>query len=193
MMSSVLKILRAFGNALAAQCSHCSSQTREMVSRSHHYHFRSQWAVDGSIEDVAEEVFLDSRSLPRWWPQFHDTWVIEPGDSRAQGRVFRVVTKGWLPYKLRFQLQVTEVKYPGSFRVEATGDFQGFGTGNLRQHDGFVTVDWDWQIAVRKPLLKLGSPFLKRLLTNNHYWLMRRGERQLRRLLVNGSPSASHL
>ncbi len=192
MVSSMLNSLRSLGSALAARYVDFLSQAREMVTRSHQYHFRSQWAVDGSIEEVAE-VFLDSRSLPRWWPQFHDAWVIEPGDSRAQGRVFRVVTKGWLPYKLRFQLQVTDVKYPGSFRVEATGDFQGFGTGNLRQHEGFVTVDWDWQIAVRKPLLKFGSPFLKRLLTNNHYWLMRRGERQLRRLLVNGSPNVSHL
>lgn len=191
MNSSILKKLRSLGSALSAHYSFTSSKAREMVTRSHQYHFRSQWAVDGSVEDVAE-IFLDSRSLPCWWPQFHDTWVIEPGDSRAQGRVFRVVTKGWLPYKLRFQLQVTDVEYPGSFRVESTGDFQGVGTGTLRQHGGFVTVDWDWQITVGKPLLKFGSPFLKRLLTNNHYWLMRRGERQLRRLLVSGSPSISH-
>jgi len=184
MVSSIVQKFRSVGSSLAQNYTSTSRRANEFVEQSLRYHFRSRWSLDGSIDHVAG-VLMDSSSLPHWWPQFLGAEILEPGDPRALGRVFRVVTKGWLPYKLRFQLQVMEVNYPYSFRVESTGDFHGVGIGRLRQHLGIVIVEWDWQVTVRKPLLKLGSPLMKRLFETNHYWLMRRGERHLQHLLVS--------
>ena len=183
MTSLIWRLARSASASLGDLCAGANTSARELMARSRRYHFRSQWRVRSSVDDVAR-VFMDSHSLSRWWPQFLESNVDLSGDAVGRGRVFRVVTKGWLPYKLRFQLHVTDVQFPNYFRVETTGDFDGVGAGVLQQNDELVNVQWDWQLTVRKPLLHASSPLLRRLLETNHYWVMRRGERRLQQLLA---------
>lgn len=131
--------------------------------------------MNGSIESVAN-ILLDSASLPLWWPQFLESEVIEPGGEYAVGRLVRVVTRSWLPYKLRFKFRVTEVKYPTWFRLRSEGDFVGVGEGSLTSTGISTTVDFNWNIHVEKRLLFYGSCLLKPLFIHNHQWLMRRGQ-----------------
>ena len=43
---------------------------------------------------------------------------IEPPDAHGLGRRVRLVTKGWLPYTLRWEFQVVESRYPYGFTME---------------------------------------------------------------------------
>jgi uncharacterized protein YndB with AHSA1/START domain len=65
------------------------------------YHFITRWHVEGTPEEVFA-ILDDPADLVRWWPSVYlDVGMVEPGDERGVGKVFRLVTKGWLPYKLR--------------------------------------------------------------------------------------------
>lgn len=141
------------------------------------YKFKNTWRIYSDILPVAE-CFLDHNTILSWWSNaFYGVDAIESGGEFGQGRKFNIVTKGWLPYLLRFQLHVVEVNWPTHFRVESTGDFLGTGDVRLEQLGDQVVIHFDWQIEVAKPLLKWLTPIASPILKTNHYWMMRIGER----------------
>src|SRR5205823_885414 len=90
------------------------------------YHFITHWRVHGTVAEVAE-VLRDPLELPRWWPAVYlDVRELKPGDENGVGRDIDLVTRGWLPYTLRWQFTVTEVRSDG-FTLRARGDFDGRG------------------------------------------------------------------
>ena len=145
-----------------------------------HYHIVTQWRIPGTPEEVADS-FLRLAELSEWWPQFLAVNTLEAGDRNANGRRVKVITKGFLPYKLRFEFRLTHVEYPSYFSLQSQGDFNGCGRGWLSTEGEDVIVDFDWQIEVKKPLLRRWSWLLKPLFITNHRWLMAQGQAGLRR------------
>ena len=97
------------------------------------YHFITQWSIKGTVKEVAE-VLGQATDLVRWWPSVYlDVQEVEAGDENGIGKVVRLVTKGWLPYTLRWSFRVTESTYPNGFTLEAWGDFIGRGIWKLEQ------------------------------------------------------------
>jgi hypothetical protein len=109
-----------------------------------------------------------------------DVWELEPPDSRGVGRRVALVTKGWLPYTLRWEFQVVESRYPHGFTLVATGDFDGRGVWVFEQAGRFVDITYDWRVSAEKPLLRDLSFILRPLFEANHRWAMARGEESLR-------------
>jgi hypothetical protein len=113
---------------------------------SNQYHFITIWRLTGTADEVAD-VLGDPMDLPRWWPSVYlDVRVVHEGDERGVGRVVDLVTKGWLPYTLRWQFKVTEL-YDDGFRLDATGDFVGRGIWTLVQDGPDTLVRYDWKIT----------------------------------------------
>lgn len=67
-------------------------------------------------------------------------------------------------------------RFPHSFSIEATGDFEGTGEWRLRQDGEFVDLTYDWKVPAEKPLLRALSFVLKPIFAANHRWAMRQGE-----------------
>ena len=116
----------------------------------HSYHFVSRWRVEGLCGEVAD-VIGDPLALPRWWPSVY----LRRGRARAarrprRGRRVRLLTKGWLPYTLRWEFVVVESRYPNGFTLAATGDFEGRGVWTFEQDGAFVDVTYDWRIEARE-------------------------------------------
>lgn len=154
------------------------------------YHFASQWRLESDIDSVAS-AFLNTEMIPRWWADsFFSVVVKKPGTNIGLGRVIELKTRGWLPYFVRFQLKVVEVRYPEFFCVKSTGDIEGMGSGTLKDFESFVTIDFDWRVRAQRPLLKWLSPLAKPILRSNHYWMMNRGQDSLNRML-QGNADAS--
>ena len=66
----------------------------------HKYRFISRWRVPGSTEQVAG-VFFDPLQMAGWWPSVvcsADPVIDDLGHS-----VYRMVTKGWMPYTVHWQ------------------------------------------------------------------------------------------
>ena len=144
------------------------------------YHFITQRSIKGTVKEVAE-VLGQATGLVRWWPSVYlDVQEVEEGDENGIGKVVRLVTKGWLPYTLRWSFRVTESTYPNGFTLEAWGDFIGRGIWKLEQQGEWVNVVYDWKILADKPLLRMFSFLLKPVFSANHHWAMRMGEKSLK-------------
>jgi hypothetical protein len=143
------------------------------------YHFITHWRVRGTVEEVTE-IIGNARDLARWWPSVYlDVQEIEPGGEDGVGKVIDLYTKGWLPYTLRWQFRVTEVRRGQRVRLEASGDFVGRGIWTFEPDGEWVNITYDWKIRAEKPLLRSLSFLLKPIFAANHYWAMEKGEESL--------------
>lgn len=137
------------------------------------------WLVKSAIEEVST-IIGDATDLVRWWPSVYlDVKVLEPGDERGLGKVVSLYTKGWLPYTLRWDFRVTEVRN-GGFTLVATGDFEGRGIWTFEQDGPWVNITYDWKIKAEKPLLRYFSFVMKPIFSANHRWAMAKGEESLK-------------
>jgi hypothetical protein len=138
------------------------------------YVFETHWRVHATPELVTE-ILSDAPGLARWWPQVYlDVREAEPG-------VYSLLTRGWLPYKLRWSFRVTERRSPRGFSLEAWGDLEGTGAWNFRRDGEWTDIDYLWTVHARKPLLRRLSFLLKPVFEANHRWAMQRGEESLHR------------
>jgi len=136
------------------------------------YHFITRWRVRSTVAEVLE-ILDDAEDLARWWPSVY--LHVKKG---ADGMV-DLVTKGWLPYTIRWKFRVTE-RRPDGFTIEAFGDFVGRGEWHLTQDGADVEIIYDWRIKAEKPMLRILSPILKPIFGANHRWAMRKGEESLK-------------
>jgi hypothetical protein len=148
------------------------------------YLMQTRWRLAAPREEVYR-ILEDSPDFVRWWPA---VWlkaeVLEPGDSDGIGKRVRFLTKGWLPYKLRWTALSTEKVSPERLRIEASGDFNGEGCWTLAESSGETTADYRWEIEAEKPLLKYLSFLFRPIFVANHNWAMRSGEESLKQELL---------
>src|SRR5579862_5859701 len=105
-----------------------------MPGSSNAYEFVSEWRVEatcGGVADIlGEEAAVEATcgqvadilgpapALARYWPSLYlDVREIDPPDARGLGRRVRVVTKGWLPYTLRWAFVTVESRYPNGMTI----------------------------------------------------------------------------
>lgn len=144
------------------------------------YVLDSVWVVRGTVQEVYD-IVSDAEGLAAWWPAgFLKVQVLEPGDAIGKGKRLAVVTKGWLPYTIRWMQEVVEIAPPHGFTIEVHGGFDGRGVWTFTQDGPDVRVGFDWRIRADKPLLRYGSPLVKPLFTWNHRWVMARGLESLK-------------
>jgi hypothetical protein len=140
------------------------------------YHFVTRWRVESTVEEVFE-ILDNPTDLVRWWPAVYlDVKEVEPG-------IFELLTKGRLPYTIRWRLRRLESRRPHGFSLEAWGDFDGAGVWTFTQDGGCVDIAYDWRIKAEKPLLRRFSFLLKPIFSANHRWAMKQGERSLKKEL----------
>jgi hypothetical protein len=155
-----------------------NNTTTTPSSNSNDYHFFTQWRVFASLKEVTD-ILGDATQLPRWWPSVYlDVKILEPGQPDGLGRVVDLYTKGWLPYTLRWSFTVTEITERG-FRIEAQGDFVGYGVWTFVPDGDWVNISYEWVVSANKPLLRQYSALFKPIFSANHHWAMRKGEESL--------------
>jgi len=148
------------------------------------YHFVTRREIPGTCEEVSA-VLGNPLDLPRWWPSVYlKVEQMSPADERGLGRRVRLITKGRLPYTIRWEFEVVDSRHPHGFTIEANGDFEGRGVWTFAQHAGVVDVIFDWRIRAEKPLLRYLSFLLKPIFEANHRWAMAQGAACLTRELA---------
>jgi uncharacterized protein YndB with AHSA1/START domain len=153
------------------------------------YEFVTHWRVEATPAEVFA-IIDDPPALPRWWPSVYlEVIEREPGDPNGVGRTVDLLTKGWLPYTLRWRLVTLEKVPPMRIVLEAQGDFVGrgvwtFAAGETAAPTGgtrpVTDVTYDWRIRAEKPLLRSLSWLMKPVFSANHRWAMDRGEESLK-------------
>lgn len=159
------------------------------------FRFEESWKIPGaSIEDVYD-VLSRGELLPLWWKGVYLEAERLDGDGPPKiGDRIRARARGFLPYRLSFMIEATELSPPRCVAVKTSGDFDGSWTARIRPSDdgpGDVHVDLTWEVTVLRPILKLLSPLLRPAFAWNHRWTTPRGERGLREYLARrGAGSA---
>jgi hypothetical protein len=143
------------------------------------YQFLTKWEVPGDIRAVYD-ILYDVARYPEWWPSlaqsFHAT---SKGDATGVGAKGDIITKGFLPYVIRWSYEVVATDRPNEFSIIATGDLIGNGHWSLQQKGESVEIVYRWNVRTEKLLLRLLSPILRPLFAWNHNWVMARGREGL--------------
>jgi hypothetical protein len=145
------------------------------------YTFVDEWFVPGTPEDVYDLLSRPVR-YPEWWK---DAFLEGSGDdgAAAPGKRARLLTRGFLPYRLRWELVCVEAVAPTRLVSLISGDFEGTGTWSIDAVDGGTRAVLEWSIDVRKPLVRHLTPILRPVFAWNHRWAMERGRERITALL----------
>ena len=139
------------------------------------YRFIDRWLVHAALDD-AYEVVGDTIGYPSWWGDVFSSVEGDDGPPRP-GRHVEIVSRGFLPYRLRWEAEIVEVEAPRRFDFTMAGDFVGSGSWTFEPTEGGTSAIFDFRPRVEKPGVKQLSPLLKPLFRWNHRWAMTRGER----------------
>ncbi|MEL6170289.1 MAG: SRPBCC family protein [Pseudomonadota bacterium] len=141
----------------------------------HSFHLTTSWRIEAGLDQVCH-VLTDAQRLPSWWGDVYlEVRQISEGDDRGVGSVVEVLTKGALPYTLRWQATLLTEDFPRRWEIGASGDLSGRGVWNLRPDGSVVHAHYDWRVDAEKPVLRVLSPLLKPLFAWNHNWAMAKG------------------
>ena len=149
------------------------------------YRFLDRWLLPAPLERVYQTIG-DPLGYERWWTDFVVSAEGDPGDPRP-GKRNRLLVKSFLPFTVRFGLEVLEVERPTRILSRLSGDFDGTGEWRLTATAVGTEALLDWRPQVNKPLIRNLTPLLRSLFRANHNWAMRRGERQIRDYLATTS------
>ena len=132
------------------------------------YEFETKWDVRAPRE-VLYEILREGKDFPRWWPEVYLDAKMLP-DKRVS-----LLTKGWLPYRLRWTAEVKRQVPPETIEISASGDFVGSGVWHLDAAGDTTHIRFVWTIRADKPLLRWFSPIFKPIFKWNHKWAMSTG------------------
>ena len=146
------------------------------------YRFVDRWFVPAPLEE-AYDVVGDTVRYPDWWG---DVFVDVEGDGGPPrpGRHVRIVSRGFLPYLLRWEAEVVDAEAPRTFGFTMTGDFVGSGSWTFEPVEAGTDAVFEFRPRVEKAGVKQLSPLLKPLFRWNHRWAMERGERGIAALFA---------
>jgi hypothetical protein len=137
-----------------------------------HYHFITRWRVKGTAEEVFG-ILSEPLEYPRWWPSVYlMVREVAPGNVR-------LLTRGWLPYKLRCEATTSEMQSPNRLVVRASGDFEGRGIWSIVQNGSLTDITFDWKLTATRPLFRLLTPVFRPAFEANHRWAMEQGRKSL--------------
>lgn len=159
--------------------------------RANDYIFLSHWKVQGRPDEVYT-ILIDVPAYLRWWPEVYlAVQPLAPPGKDGLGQSCRLLTRGKLPYRLRWDACIVETRRPYGFTIEAAGDLVGRGVWTFTEQGNDLKLAFDWHLRAEKELIKSFSFVFKPIFRWNHRWAMARGEEGLRReiSLRRGNPA----
>jgi polyketide cyclase/dehydrase/lipid transport protein len=152
------------------------------------YHFRTDWRFSAPPARVWK-VVMDLERYPSIWRDFPSVRLVR-GDGRSVGSAFACVTRGSLPYSLRYVLEVVHFDEPRSAVLRSSGDLVGTGRWEFSETEtGTTLATYYWDVATTRPVLNLIAPLTRRYLERNHTAVMDRGYKALRPLAESSAPA----
>ncbi|WP_174329829.1 SRPBCC family protein [Litchfieldella anticariensis] len=151
--------------------------------KSNKFHFMETWTVPGySPEEIWAAISTAHPChLPRWWDGVYlQVKPLEGADRLSVGARAWVKARGFLPYKLRFLLEVSALEPNSRIEVRSQGDLEGVWCAQLKEYEDGSCIGLEWKVTVNKPIVRLLSPLLKPVFARNHIWTTPRGEAGLR-------------
>jgi uncharacterized protein YndB with AHSA1/START domain len=146
------------------------------------YRFLTTWIVDAPIERVWDVIYAIER-WPEWWRGVQNVTELFHGEGDGEGTIYRHVWRSKIPYAVRFEVTVVEVRKPNLIVASAEGALAGTGTFRLFEAPLGTAVTYDWRVRTTKRWMNAVAPFGRPLFAWNHHAVMKQGGRGLARAL----------
>lgn len=138
------------------------------------YRFVTVWELPAPVDRVWAEL-LDVDAWPTWWRGFERVELVRGGDEDGLGSVRDLVTRGRLPYRLRYRLEVVRVEPLRLIDAVSSGDLVGFGRWTTEATEHGTRAEYVWQVRTTRRLLRALSPIARGTLARNHDLVMEWG------------------
>ncbi len=142
------------------------------------YHIVTVWHIDAPLGTVYE-LISQSLDWPQWWHNVESAEEIIPGDTKGIGNIRRYIWRGFLPYRLIFDICVTQIEPRVMIEGIASGDLEGKGRWLFTGNDTMTTVRYEWQVRTTSRWMNLLELFAYPLIKWNHNLVMRQGGKAL--------------
>lgn len=146
------------------------------------YRFLTTWLVGAPIERVWDVIYAIER-WPEWWLGVRSVTELHHGDGDGEGTIYRHVWRSRIPYAVRFDVTVVEVRKPNLIAASAEGGLAGTGTFRLFEGPLGTAVTYDWRVRTTKRWMNAVAPLGRPLFAWNHHAVMKQGGRGLARVL----------
>ena len=146
------------------------------------YSFVTTWRVDAPANKVWDAL----QCMSSWWPGMESSQNLNPGQEGIGARYERI-TRGRLPYSLRYIITITRFDPPRASSYDSEGDLVGKGSYVLTQTGATTEIVFTWDVATRGFWMNVLAPALKPLFAWNHNYVMAKGEKALARYLHEGA------
>jgi hypothetical protein len=146
------------------------------------YAFLTAWRLAAEREDVFD-VLHESERWPEWWRGVERVVKLEDGDADGRGSLGRYTWRSVLPYRLEFDMRITNVDRPNRMDGEAVGELTGTGSWRLYEDADATAVLFEWRVQTTRAWMNALAPLARPVFRWNHDWVMRQGGRGLARRL----------
>jgi hypothetical protein len=151
------------------------------------YRFATTWHVRAPVQDVWDAL----QRVSDWWPGMVLSRKLTP-DREGVGARYERLTRGLLPYSLRYVLTITRHDPPRVAAYDSEGDLVGEGGYVLTQTGPTTEVRFTWNVATRSRWMNILASMLKPLFAWNHNYVMRQGEKAIQRYLDGAKAEPDH-
>lgn len=149
------------------------------------FRFDETWRIPDASPEEVWDVLAHGELLPEWWREVYlEAEPLDGGGEPHVGARVRAKARGFLPYRLNFIIEATELEPGRLVAVKTSGDFDGRWRAELSPDGNGTRVDLTWEVSVEQPILRMLSPVLRPAFAWNHRWTTPRGERGLRQYIV---------
>lgn len=138
------------------------------------YEFVTVWRFNAPLPPVWEMIYNSDR-WPTWWKGVEDVVLVKEGDANHLGSIHRYTWKSKLPYRLKFDMQLTRVEPMKIIEGEAIGELSGTGLWTLSSDGEVTTARYDWRVRTTKRWMNLLTPIARPFFKWNHDVVMRWG------------------
>lgn len=152
------------------------------------FRFTTIWELPAPVDRVWAEL-LDVEAWPTWWKGFERVEVVRDGDADGVGSVRDFVTRGKLPYRMRYRTEVVRVEPLRLIEAVSSGDLVGFGRWTIEATEYGTRAEYLWHVRTTRRLHRALSPIARRPLARNHDLVMEWGRQGILERL--GAPSSA--
>ena len=136
-----------------------------------HFEFVTFWQLTTPLQPVWDCIY-DAEQWPKWWKGVESVVVIREGGPDSVGKLMKHVWKSALPYRLRFDIEITKVENLKVIQVASKGQLDGIGIMSFSTQGDDVIVRFDWQVDTTEWWMNLIAPLAAPLFRWNHAVIM---------------------
>ncbi len=146
------------------------------------FQFVTEWRINAPLTEVYDAL-THCLDWPKWWQGSEKVEKLVIGDANGVGSVHRFIWRGRIPYRLVFNIRVTQIVPFAVIEGQACGEVIGTGRWNFFHEDGVTVVRYEWHVRINRLWMNLVAPLALPLFRWNHHQVMQQGAEGLARLL----------